>query len=61
VVIFEDYDKGVLTEANIRQFIDLARQHQGVPTVLTPRKRTSGLPVLHPFKPNLKELREGLN
>ncbi len=60
VVIFEDYDKGVLTETNIRQFIDLARQH-GVPTVVDPKKKNF-LAYQHCtlFKPNLKELREGL-
>ncbi|OWP61761.1 D-glycero-beta-D-manno-heptose-7-phosphate kinase [Hymenobacter amundsenii] len=60
VVIFEDYDKGVLTETNIRYFIDLARQ-QGVPTVVDPKKKNF-LAYQHCtlFKPNLKELREGL-
>ena len=60
VVIFEDYDKGVLTEANIRHFIDEARA-QGVPTVVDPKKKNF-LAYRHCtlFKPNLKELREGL-
>ena len=60
VVIFEDYDKGVLTESNIRHFIRLARE-RGVPTVVDPKKKNF-LAYQHCtlFKPNLKELREGL-
>ncbi|MDU0371256.1 bifunctional ADP-heptose synthase [Hymenobacter endophyticus] len=60
VVIFEDYDKGVLQESSIQHFIQLARQH-GVPTVVDPKKKNflayRGCSL---FKPNLKELREGL-
>jgi rfaE bifunctional protein kinase chain/domain len=60
VVIFEDYDKGVLNADRIARFIDLARA-QGIPTVVDPKKRNflaySGCTL---FKPNLKELREGL-
>ncbi|WP_460577863.1 bifunctional heptose 7-phosphate kinase/heptose 1-phosphate adenyltransferase [Hymenobacter coalescens] len=60
VVIFEDYDKGVLNAARIAQFIALARA-KGVPTVVDPKKRNflayRGCTL---FKPNLKELREGL-
>jgi rfaE bifunctional protein kinase chain/domain len=60
VVIFEDYDKGVLGEFNIAEMILLARQ-KGVPTVVDPKKKN----FLHYkgctlFKPNLKELKEGL-
>ena len=60
VVIFEDYDKGVLNEASIHHFIDLARQ-RGIPTVVDPKKKNF-LAYRHCtlFKPNLKELREGL-
>ncbi|RTQ46258.1 D-glycero-beta-D-manno-heptose-7-phosphate kinase [Hymenobacter gummosus] len=60
VVIFEDYDKGVLGADRIARFIELARA-QGVPTVVDPKKRNflayRGCTL---FKPNLKELREGL-
>lgn len=60
VVIFEDYDKGVLGEFNITEMIDLARQ-KGVPTVVDPKKKNfllyKGCTL---FKPNLKELKEGL-
>lgn len=60
VVIFEDYDKGVLGEGNITEMICLAQQ-KGVPTVVDPKKknflRYKGCTL---FKPNLKELKEGL-
>lgn len=60
VVIFEDYDKGVLGEFNIGEMIRLAR-HRGVPTVVDPKKKNfllyKGCTL---FKPNLKELKEGL-
>ncbi|MCB2408272.1 bifunctional heptose 7-phosphate kinase/heptose 1-phosphate adenyltransferase [Hymenobacter lucidus] len=60
VVIFEDYDKGVLSAGSIAYFIDLARQ-RGIPTVVDPKKKNF-LAYQHCtlFKPNLKELREGL-
>jgi D-glycero-beta-D-manno-heptose-7-phosphate kinase len=61
VVIFEDYDKGVLTQQNIAQIIEAAHQHS-IPVVVDPKKRNfdfyHGADL---FKPNLKELREGLN
>ncbi|QNH61292.1 bifunctional heptose 7-phosphate kinase/heptose 1-phosphate adenyltransferase [Hymenobacter sediminicola] len=60
VVIFEDYDKGVLHEASIRHFIQLARQ-RGIPTVVDPKKKNFlAYRNCTLFKPNLKELREGL-
>ncbi|WP_025764172.1 bifunctional heptose 7-phosphate kinase/heptose 1-phosphate adenyltransferase [Dyadobacter tibetensis] len=60
VIIFEDYDKGVLTSNTISSILSLARAH-GVPTVVDPKKRNF-LSYEHTtlFKPNLKELREGL-
>ncbi len=60
VVIFEDYDKGVLTADSIAQIIDRANA-LGIPTVVDPKKRNF-LSYNHAtlFKPNLKELREGL-
>ncbi|MBC5993433.1 bifunctional heptose 7-phosphate kinase/heptose 1-phosphate adenyltransferase [Pontibacter cellulosilyticus] len=60
VVIFEDYDKGVFSEANIKRFIELANE-QSIPSVVDPKKKNFlsfvGCTL---FKPNLKELREGL-
>ena len=60
VVIFEDYDKGVLSEGIISQCIARARQ-RNIPTVVDPKKKNF-LAYRHCtlFKPNLKELREGL-
>lgn len=60
VVVFEDYDKGVLSQPLIEAAVALARQYN-VPTVVDPKKRN----FLHYrsvtlFKPNLKELSEGL-
>lgn len=60
VVIFEDYDKGVLNPSVITQTIALATQ-QDIPTVVDPKKRNflaySGATL---FKPNLREMKEGL-
>ncbi|MFZ5971584.1 MAG: bifunctional heptose 7-phosphate kinase/heptose 1-phosphate adenyltransferase [Bacteroidota bacterium] len=60
VVIFEDYDKGALTETTITQTVAWARQ-SGIPTVVDPKKRNFfAYKHVSLFKPNLKELREGL-
>lgn len=60
VVIFEDYDKGVLNAESIAEITAFANE-QGVPTVVDPKKRNF-LNYHHTtlFKPNLKELKEGL-
>lgn len=60
VVIFEDYDKGVLSKEAIAEITDFANE-QGVPTVVDPKKRNFlSYQNTTLFKPNLKELREGL-
>lgn len=60
VVIFEDYDKGVLSSSLIESIIDLANKF-GVPTVVDPKKRNFlSYTDATLFKPNLKELKEGL-
>ena len=60
VVIFEDYDKGVLRESLISECIARARQ-RGIPTVVDPKKKNFlAYRYCTLFKPNLKELREGL-
>jgi rfaE bifunctional protein kinase chain/domain len=60
VVIFEDYDKGCISPEVIAFTVDLANQHN-IPTVVDPKKRNflayKGVSL---FKPNLKELKEGL-
>ena len=59
-VIFEDYDKGVITESLIHQVVDLCQKHK-IPTTVDPKKRNfESYKNVTLFKPNLKELREGL-
>lgn len=59
-IIFEDYNKGVLTPNLISSVLDLAKTHQ-IPTTVDPKKahffEYKGCTL---FKPNLKELKEGL-
>lgn len=59
-IIFEDYDKGVITEKLIQQVVELASKHE-IPVAVDPKKRNfknySGVSL---FKPNLKELKNGL-
>ena len=60
VVIFQDYDKGVLSQPVIQHIIQQAKA-SGIPVAVDPKKRN----FLHYqdatlFKPNLKELRQGL-
>jgi len=59
-VIIEDYDKGVMTANTIAGTIEAARQ-QGIPVAVDPKLRNflryRGVTL---FKPNVKELREGL-
>src|SRR5690606_32879832 len=60
VVIFEDYDKGTLTARVIQEVIRLAN-NQNIPTVVDPKKKNFLCYVNATlFKPNLKELKEGL-
>lgn len=59
-IIFEDYDKGLITEKLILQTVELA-QSQGIITVVDPKKRNfEAYKGVNLFKPNLKELKEGL-
>ncbi|MFW5759127.1 MAG: bifunctional heptose 7-phosphate kinase/heptose 1-phosphate adenyltransferase [Bacteroidota bacterium] len=59
-ILFEDYDKGVITPVLINKVVNLAQQ-QNIPVVVDPKKRNfmnyKGVTLL---KPNLKELHEGL-
>lgn len=61
VVILEDYNKGVLTENVIKRIIDTCRKH-GILTAVDPKRKNffayAGIGI---FKPNLKEVKEGLN
>jgi D-glycero-beta-D-manno-heptose-7-phosphate kinase len=60
VIIFEDYDKGAITPGLIAQTVKFANDRK-IPTVVDPKKRNflhyKGVTL---FKPNVKELREGL-
>ena len=59
-IIFEDYDKGLLSEDLITRTVDLANRNQ-ILTVVDPKKRNFlSYRNVSLFKPNLKELREGL-
>ena len=59
-IIFEDYDKGLITEELIFFVVNLANQ-KGIITVVDPKKRNFNFyKDVTLFKPNLKELREGL-
>ena len=60
VVLFEDYDKGVLCPNIIKEITDAANL-LGIPTVVDPKKRNFlAYQNVTLFKPNLKELKEGL-
>jgi len=60
-IIFEDYNKGVLTDSVIQNVIKIAKE-KDIPTAVDPKKENflsyKGVSL---FKPNLKELKEGLN
>lgn len=59
-IIFEDYNKGLLTPTVIGGIIALAKEHK-IPTTVDPKKDNflafKGVTL---FKPNLKELKEGV-
>ncbi len=60
VVIFEDYDKGVLDKKLIKAIVDLARS-RNIPTAVDPKKNNFlSYENVTLFKPNLKEIKEGL-
>ncbi|MBO7277491.1 MAG: hypothetical protein J6U84_05965 [Bacteroidales bacterium] len=59
-IIFQDYDKGVITEVVIEKVIALAKKNN-IPTTVDPKKRNfNAYKNVDLFKPNLKELKEGL-
>lgn len=61
IIIFEDYNKGVLTEHIIHEVIGYCKD-AGVLTAVDPKRKNffnyKGVDI---FKPNLKEVKEGLN
>ena len=61
ILIFEDYNKGVLTEKVIEDAIELCRA-SGVITAVDPkRKNFFSYKNVDIFKPNMKEVQEGLH
>ncbi|WP_276346348.1 bifunctional ADP-heptose synthase [Daejeonella sp. JGW-45] len=59
-IIFEDYDKGLISEELITFTVTLANQ-KGIVTAVDPKKRNFHFyKDVSLFKPNLKELKEGL-
>src|SRR4051812_7655251 len=61
VIIFEDYNKGVLTERVIKEVTALCKQHGVITTVDPKRKNFFSYQGVDIFKPNLKEVKDGLN
>ena len=60
VIIFEDYDKGLITPKLIQQVIKIAKEKK-IPTIVDPKKKNFlAYKNVDVFKPNLKELKEGL-
>lgn len=61
VVLFQDYDKGVLSVENVEEFIKITKL-KAKKSIVDPKKKQffsyKGVDV---FKPNLKELAEGIN
>lgn len=60
VIIFEDYDKGLITKSLIEEVIQIANK-KGIPTTVDPKKKNflayQGASL---FKPNLREIQEGM-
>ncbi|HEX8278769.1 MAG TPA: PfkB family carbohydrate kinase, partial [Segetibacter sp.] len=61
VVIFEDYNKGVLTEEVNQKMISICEQKNIVTTADPKRKNFFSYKGVTIFKPNLKEVKDGLN
>jgi rfaE bifunctional protein kinase chain/domain len=61
VLIFEDYNKGVLTEKIIAEAINLCKESEVITTADPKRKNFFSYKEVDIFKPNLKEVKEGLN
>lgn len=59
-IIFEDYNKGVLTENVIQQIIQLANKNNVLTTVDPKSKNFFAYKNVTLFKPNFKELKEGV-
>lgn len=60
-LIFEDYNKGVLTPSLISATIALCRKHKVLTAVDPKKKNFFAYQHIDLFKPNLREIREALN
>jgi rfaE bifunctional protein kinase chain/domain len=61
VIIFQDYDKGVISNELIIDVVRIAKE-KGIPVAVDPKKRNfRAYQNVTLFKPNLKELKEGLH
>ncbi|MBR3529707.1 MAG: bifunctional hydroxymethylpyrimidine kinase/phosphomethylpyrimidine kinase [Bacteroidales bacterium] len=60
-IIFQDYDKGNITPRIIAEVTEMARRKKILTTVDPKHRNFSNFKHVGLFKPNLKELREGLN
>ena len=59
-IVFEDYNKGLITPKLISKVVEVAKS-KGIPTCVDPKKKNfTAYKGVSLFKPNLKELREGL-
>ena len=61
IIIFEDYNKGVLTEPLIGQVIKLCKTNKILSAADPKRKNFFAYKQVDIYKPNLKEVKEGLN
>lgn len=61
VVIFEDYNKGVLTHSAIEKMMTVCKENDIVTTVDPKRKNFFAFKGATIFKPNLKEVKDALN
>ena len=61
VIIFEDYNKGVLTSRVIQEVISLCKKYNVLTAVDPKRKNFFSYHGVDIFKPNLKEVKDGLN
>lgn len=60
-IVLEDYNKGVLTEKVITTVIALCKQYNVITTVDPKRKNFFTYKGVDIFKPNMKEVKDGLN
>ncbi|NOQ75685.1 MAG: D-glycero-beta-D-manno-heptose-7-phosphate kinase [Crocinitomix sp.] len=59
-IIFEDYNKGILTENVIQSIIEFAKENDIITTVDPKKENFFAYSDVTLFKPNLKEFKEGL-